>query len=226
MKRKSSRLITCLLSSLIVITSVMTSTAFAQTKDTKYVKDHKGDLISVESLKPYMNYVGSNEGVDNTIVLPNEILPPDDGGGNVGAAWPYTYCSSSNINCYGYASRFNFRQDPGYVAGLGLNYKSSVNTVASNVISDMHAAGRNARTISSGTTVNANEYRIALRTGLSGSTWDYHFMLQCSDGTWCEKHGTQPSINDGYINPSTFRWDLGTYLGFYNSATLYIACTK
>ena len=149
-----------------------------------------------------------------------------------GAAWPYTYVSSPNINCYGYASRFNRFLNPGDItytpnSPIGNGATPSVSTVANYVLSDLGRAGRTSRKISSATSyVNLNEYRIALRTGNQYGIYDYHFMLQTSNGGWCEKHGSQPSIYDGYINPSTFRWDLGSLKGFYNSNTVYIAVKR
>jgi hypothetical protein len=82
--------------------------------------------------------------------------------------------------------------------------------------------------------INSEEHRIALRVGwhdynknghvdLATNEADYHFMVQTSTGGWAEKHGQQPSINDGAINPSTFSWDLGSYKNFYTSATVYLA---
>lgn len=149
-----------------------------------------------------------------------------------GAAWPYTYISATNINCYGYASRFSRFLNPGDISytpnsPIGSGAKPGVSTVANYVLSDLGRAGRPSRIISSANSyVNLNEYRIALRTGYQYGIYDYHFMLQTSNGGWCEKHGSQPSIYDVYINPSTFRWDLGSLKGFYNSKTVYIAVKR
>ena len=78
------------------------------------------------------------------------------------------------------------------------------------------------------------EHRIALRVGwidvnsngnvdLGTDIADYHFMEQVNTGGWAEKHGQQPSIYRGMINPSTINWDLGSYQNFYNSSTVYLA---
>lgn len=127
------------------------------------------------------------------------------------------------------------------------NYFKHVNVVAQAVIADgetnqLYFKGSKApttyakwRILTSRTApINAEEHRIALRVGwhdfnsnghvdLNGNEADYHFMVQTNTGGWAEKHGQQPSINDGTINPSTFSWDLGSYKGFYNSTTVYLA---
>lgn len=82
--------------------------------------------------------------------------------------------------------------------------------------------------------VSSEEHRIALRVGfhdyndnghvdMYNGEADYHFMVQTSTGTWAEKHGEEPSINVGYIDRSTYSWDLGSTKGFYNSSTVYLA---
>lgn len=153
-----------------------------------------------------------------------------------GAAWPYTATSSTSVNCYGYAANFGWFLNPGdiyYYYGSPIVDGDSVNTVATYVLQDLGRAGRTSRIISSATaSVNSDEYRMALRVGQDSLYYDYHFMLQCSDGGWCEKHGASPSIYDGNINPSTFSWNLyytdGTLYkqNFYNSATVYFAVKK
>lgn len=155
---------------------------------------------------------------------------------NYGAAWPYTPSTSALVNCYGYAANFGWLLDPGdiyYYYGSPIEDGDSVNTVATYVLQDLTRARRPSRIINSATaTVNSNEYRMALRVGQDSYTYDYHFMLQCSDGGWCEKQGDANSIYDGNINPSTFSWNLYYYDGtlykanFYNSATVYFAVKK
>jgi len=158
-----------------------------------------------------------------------------------GSAWSYSSTSSTTINCYGYASNFRIWLNPGDVAfyygsPIGQGATPSVDTVASYVLQDLGRwyYGKTSRIISSATaTVNSDEYRIAVRVGQdSVAGYDYHFMLQCSNGTWCEKHGDGASKNDGAINPSTFNWNLyykdGTLYkrNFYNSSTVYIAVKR
>jgi len=72
--------------------------------------------------------------------------------------------------------------------------------------------------------INDNEYRVALRvkngTGEYSRYWDYHFMIQLSDGSWAHKRGTTNSRNLGYINPSTAVWKI-----WYDSEVIYFAVT-
>lgn len=95
----------------------------------------------------------------------------------------------------------------------------------------MEAAGRSARIINQTDVVYSNEYRLALRTGQNSQHWDYHVMMQCSDGGWCDKPGEKGSRYLGKINPSTYSWDFiynnGTVeKNFYNSETIYLAVKK
>ncbi len=59
--------------------------------------------------------------------------------------------------------------------------------------------------------------------------YDYHFLLQNSDGTWSDKPGSSPSRKLWNIDPTTYYWNLmyadGTVAksNFYNSNTIYIA---
>ena len=167
-------------------------------------------------------------------IIQNVIV--DDGASSYGAAWSYTANSSGSVNCYGYASRFNAFVNPGvytFYYGSPLNTRgttASVDSIAGWVLTDLGRCGRISRIISSSTAyVNSNEYRIAVRTGSYNGTWDYHFMLQCSNGGWCEKPGPAATKYDGMVNPSTFSWDLhytdgSVYrYGFYNSNIIYIA---
>ncbi|WDV45937.1 hypothetical protein PV797_21025 [Clostridiaceae bacterium M8S5] len=163
-----------------------------------------------------------------------------------GAAWPYRFEYHMNVNCYGYVTRFNNASDPGeqyYETDLN-HFGKSVDEIAEYVKKDFQRLYKTARIITSSTSpVNDDEYRIALRVGkhkLGGKTrWDYHFLLQCSDGQWCHKPGSQVSEKLGNINPSTFRWDMPYFItksdgskelvyyeGFYDSKTIYMALPK
>jgi hypothetical protein len=106
--------------------------------------------------------------------------------------------------------------------------------VAEYVLDDFSRTyGKESRIISSATSsINSDEYRIALRVGNQQGIYDYHFMKQCSDGGWCHKPGSSPSGYLGSINPSSYSWDLYYTNGslaianFYNSSTIYIAVKK
>lgn len=62
-----------------------------------------------------------------------------------------------------------------------------------------------------------------MRVGYHQGVYDYHWMLQCSNGGWCEKHGQTASNYVGMINPSNHSWNLGSYQNFYDSNTVYLA---
>lgn len=159
---------------------------------------------------------------------------PDRSNGNerssYGAAWPYTFKTGENPNCYSYAIGVTPKHDPGY-KGTPVAEGSSVYTVASKVISDMVANSGGGRIISSNTaSIYSYEWRIACRTGSvivqTGNVfteyWDYHFWLQTSTGSggWCHKPGPGDSAYLGNVTPHTASWGTNN---FYNSATVYLA---
>lgn len=168
-----------------------------------------------------------------------------------GHAWTYIQLNDTGVNCYCYSIKLPWWMNPGDGDGVSDltsqsavdNYFKNVNVVANAVIADgntnqLYLKGNPPyypqwRTISSATaSINSDEHRIAVRVGwvdanrnghVDDGEADYHFMVQTSSGGWAEKHGQQPSIYDGNINPSTFSWNLGSYKNFYNSPTVYIA---
>lgn len=167
-----------------------------------------------------------------------------------GNAKPYRIENSSLVNCYGYSQWLSWWLNPGdiaYPAAPGYlttqaridDYFKNVNCCAYRAIEDcapVYYYFKGARTITGPTAaISVSEHRIALRTGwidYDGDQHvdlspfpeaDYHWMVQNSDGTWAEKHGSQPSQNLYNVNPSTISWNLGTITGFYNSATVYLA---
>jgi len=149
---------------------------------------------------------------------------------NFGSAPDYDdiMTTSSSINCLGFALRTNNFVGAG---ALGLTGGSTVETVAEATINYFRTnyPTRSIRRID-GTSltptyqINDNEYRVALRvkngTGEYSRYWDYHFMIQLSDGSWAHKRGTTNSRNLGYINPSTAVWENG-----YDSEVIYFAVT-
>ena len=123
-----------------------------------------------------------------------------------GAASPYKPTTSREYNCYAYALG---ETEWKFVGGReGAVQDFSVENVAQMVLDDAKADGRAMRIIDSyDSPINANEYRIALRTALRPGSEDYHFMLQHSDGSWSHKPGTLSSrLIDG-DNPSEITWD-------------------
>lgn len=146
---------------------------------------------------------------------------------NFGEAPQYSQIetNSTNCNCLGFALRTNQ-----FIAAgtLGVSGGDTVETVATATINyfENNISGRTIRRIQGVNGVPTypidDEYRIALRvkngTGVYTPYWDYHYMIQLSNGAWAHKRGSWPSENLGYINPSTYAWD-----GGYNSDTIYFA---
>lgn len=225
----------------LALTLSLSTIAFASdlNKSDK-IKTSTGKLVNKSEIQKYIN---CNPVVDNDAIKTildeidskqnnkhNRVKRSDS---NYGAAWPYTAQNSRRINCYGYASRFNKFINPGDISNSGGSpishgEESPVDKVAQYVIEDLERASRGGRIIDSATApINSNEYRIAVRMGNQQGVYDYHFMLQCSDGAWCDKPGQTPSRYLGFIDPSRYSWDLGTYIkNFYNSETIFIAVQK
>mgnify|MGYP003557196372 CR=1 FL=1 len=142
---------------------------------------------------------------------------------------------SKNPNCYAYAiGYYDQSYNPGDFSTpfQGLD----VEDVADAVIRDMEALGRGVRVIDGcNAPINENEYRIALRVSQPKLIptqqgfyvdWDYHFMVQTSDGNWAEKHGPGgATVYHHTGTPDTISWDLGTTRGYYTSNIIYFAVT-
>lgn len=149
-----------------------------------------------------------------------------------GAARDYVDLSYGLPNCYGYAiNRFddNHTIQPGEFSTGAIQQSeiSDVNNVAINVITDFFEFGRRIRGLDNyNSLIYSDEYRIALRVTENGfvidgvTYYDYHFMVQTSDGRWSHKGGTSPSIllGDG-VSPETAYWGAIPY----NSEILYFA---
>lgn len=153
------------------------------------------------------------------------------------ADFPVEELRKSYPNCYSFAiQEYSRSYNPGDFSGNPVLWGSSVAAVADSVISDMEALGRGARIIDGyDAPIHPNEYRIAVRVGRlhyyeNGKhmlLWDYHFMVQTSDGRWAEKHGPGgESIQHKTGNPDTLSWDFGSLIGFYNSPIIYLAVTE
>jgi RHS repeat-associated protein len=145
---------------------------------------------------------------------------------------------NKNPNCYSYAiGVYDSSHNPGDFSDTEMGY--TVDSVANAVIKDMDALGRSAREINGpNSRISDNEYRIAVRVKkypeykIDGAgniylDWDYHFMVQTSDGNWAEKHGAGgATIYHNGGNPNTISWDLGNTKGYYDSAIIYLAITN
>ena len=147
---------------------------------------------------------------------------------NFGCAWAFKSKNNwqdGKLNCFGYALGLT------YTPPLVMNHGDSVETVATRVESYVkNTLQRNIRRISGPTSpINSNEYRFCMRVGNHSSyyiPWDYHFWVQTNTGAWSDKHGTTAVSRDPvFANPSTASWDLGDYINYYNSETIYFAAT-
>ena len=151
-----------------------------------------------------------------------------------GAAEEYTPISDPSFNCYAYA----LGEDEWRYVGGSQDAVSNfdVNAVGEMVVNDVTQSGMGIRPLSAfDSPIEADEYRIALRTGES----DYHFMRQNSDGTWSHKPSWLPTMLASGTNPSTISWDLPAFEidangrhqlvfipNYYDSKTLYFAISK
>lgn len=225
----------------LALTLSISTVAFASDiNNNDKIKTSSGTLVNKSEIQKYINCtpVVDNEAIQKIL---DEISTKQNNDhsrvkrsdSKYGAAWAYTAQNSRRINCYGYASRFNQFINPGDISftngsPISNGEQASVDNVAKYVIQDLNKASRGGRIIDSATApVNSNEYRIAVRMGNQQGVYDYHFMLQCNDGAWCDKPGQTPSRYLGFIDPGRYSWDLGTYIkNFYNSKTIFIAVQK
>ncbi len=151
--------------------------------------------------------------------------------GPYGAAWGYVSVTGAQPNCYGYALGISAKLDPGEWSSGAVPTGASVNTVATKACSDMAVAlNGGGRVISETDSIYSYEWRIACRIGYvvfpAGSTnilvWDYHFILQSSDGRWCHKLGTSSSQFSNTFSPKNDNWDAnGFYIG--GNGTIFLA---
>jgi hypothetical protein len=145
-----------------------------------------------------------------------------------GAAPKYVSITSTNINCYAFAMGWDYWATPGdmaYYYGLQLNpitgYNFSSSRIGQAVIDDLaRMVNCKGRFISGPSAkINSNEYRIAV--GVGGGTfynykgltymvlYDFHFMVQNSDGRWSHKPGATPSIRLAVgKTPSGVNWSM------------------
>jgi len=144
----------------------------------------------------------------------------------------------NNTNCYGYAVLFIEVRDPGDHSHKGL--KHNLKSVTENTIADLKVLGH--KTVKKINASQANTYSssyevIALRTGKTDGTWDYHYMrrrrdVNTGENFWAHKPGREgtkllirkykpgkhcPWSCEYYTN----KWRYGT--GGYTSSTVYLA---
>ena len=138
----------------------------------------------------------------------------------------------SSPNCYTYSIGIYDRSlDPGECRGLDLNNGASSREISNEIILDVISMGGSARPLKKyNSPINDNEFRIAVRTSKGyrlimtpegpALHWDYHVMVQTSDGGWAERTGHQSATRYYEIkNPKDADW-VG---GFYNDEIIYIA---
>ena len=144
-----------------------------------------------------------------------------------GAANKYVASSSKAYNCYAHALGLRTWTH----VGLGKFTKTSftVKEIANQVIKDLKSMGRKSRIIDNwDSKIKNNEYRIAVRVTLANMArrigqYDYHFMVQHSNGRWSHKPGQTATIllKEG-ANPSS----KGVWSYYYNSEIIYMAITR
>ena len=143
------------------------------------------------------------------------------------------------VNCYSYALGFKKVSQPGLKSGERIpmmNTAPSVEDVSRAIIEDVYADGRWARIISGpNAPILEDEYRIAVRVGTEpygedddgNALYDYHLMVQHSDGRWSEKNGQggDSIVHKQGETPDTLSWDLMDIEGYYDSDIIYLAVT-
>ena len=180
------------------------------------------------------------------LVLPGCSKNNNYSNSNYGAASKYRNIQGGTAtpNCYAYAIELASALNPGQKSGKSPRF-NNVKEVAKAVIADLKALGRSARIIDGpNASIKSNEYRIAVRCGTRKysynyatrtyyysnkfGNYDYHFMVQTSDGRWAEKHGTGGNsiLHDFGENPANLSWDLANLSEYYDSKIIYLAVTR
>ena len=142
-----------------------------------------------------------------------------------GAAWPYKEVTS-NANCYAYVLGYNIHLEPGGKL-LDWSVSHSVDEIISLVRQDLGSAVRVLDKYNS--PITDAEYRVAVSTRFIPQ-YDYHFLLQHSDGTWSGKNKGYPSEHFGSLikNPgASVVWRGITFGPHYLFSTVkYLAIAK
>ena len=149
----------------------------------------------------------------------------------------FAYYTDVNYqNCYTYAVGIDKNlKSPGQIAlGVGWDFYTgplSVDAIADIVVAELKELGREGRIIvGPDAPIAKNERRIAVRVGTKSfngnNAYDYHFVLQLSDGSWAEKHGdNDPSKCTFGEMSDDVPWDMNDGDGYYDSKIIYLAIT-
>ncbi len=134
----------------------------------------------------------------------NNIIPND-----------YSVTNNAAIRCYAFGM---------YLSVNNLNVKDyepgdSIEVTKNKVIAHFPNStklyNRSVRVVGKNDYINPNkEFKMALKTYTTTflgivTGGDYHFMLQCKNGTWANKLSWADSENLGYIDPSAGDWNYG-----------------
>jgi len=140
----------------------------------------------------------------------------------IGQSVPNTYSvtKNENIHCYAFGLKLyvEYLDVENYVKG------DSVETTANYILSQFSASknpklyDRSVRRIGKHDMIlYQHEFKMVLKTrphvkNIFGGTkieGDYHFLIQCNDGSWAHKLSWLNSLNLGNINPDSGDWNYG-----------------
>ena len=124
---------------------------------------------------------------------------------SVGSSIPANYelNDSYDVRCYPFALYLNIPLNvAGYTPGDSLSKTKDL--VLQQFNAKDHPYNRSVRPISKNANIiKDKEFKIAMAV----SSKDYHFMVQCADGTWAHKLAYLNSKNLGNIDPDNLPWD-------------------
>ena len=151
-----------------------------------------------------------------------------------GGAFPYYYNGSNGTNCLGYAIRRAEFISPKSNSYLDTVTGYTTGTYFTSCVRPyLNSIGRTNRVVGRTDVINANEYRIAMRTHQVNYEYgypigaDYHFVVENSSGLWAHKPGqtvsTQIYATD---NPQDDECGWHVTGDFYYEDTIYIAISN
>ena len=151
-----------------------------------------------------------------------------------GSAPSYSFISTlTSANCLGLVELVNYAVDidSNLQNALGMTPVNSyvMQTTVLNVVKNEFGTNHTRLIQSYNSYISPSERRIAVRLKLSANNYhyagDYHFVCQCSDGSWGGKFGTGPIYNyagdDAPETDNTIWYQYNSY--YVNSDILYFA---